>query len=61
LAKRGRETAGDIAARLSRDVQPLPKGLDIRTITNDTTLAAAANAFTAALVQLSREKHAATV
>jgi ribose 1,5-bisphosphokinase len=61
LAKRGRETAGDIAARLSRDVQPLPQGLDIRAITNDTTLAAAANAFSAALMQLSRENHAATV
>ncbi len=61
LAKRGRETAGDIAGRLSRDVQPLPKGLDIRAITNDTTLAAAANAFSAALMQLSRENHAATV
>jgi ribose 1,5-bisphosphokinase len=61
LAKRGRETAGGIAARLSRDVQPLPEGLDIRAIANDTTLAAAANAFTAALVQFSRENHAATV
>jgi ribose 1,5-bisphosphokinase len=61
LAKRGRETAGDVAARLSRDVQPLPEGLDIRAITNDTTLAAAANPFTAALVQFSRENHAATV
>lgn len=35
LAARGRETADDIAARLSREVAPLPPGLDIITLPND--------------------------
>ena len=35
LAARGRETAEDIAARLSREVAPLPPGLNILTLPND--------------------------
>ena len=39
LAARGRETAEDIAARLMREVAPLPSGLDIVTLSNDGPLA----------------------
>lgn len=35
LAARGRETEADIAARLARQTDPLPEGLDIVTVTND--------------------------
>ncbi len=35
LAARGRETEADIAARLSRQTDPLPKGLDVVTVAND--------------------------
>lgn len=35
LTARGRETGADIAARLSRQTDPLPEGLDIVTVTND--------------------------
>jgi ribose 1,5-bisphosphokinase len=36
LAARGRESAADIAARLSRSV-PLPAGLDVVRVMNDST------------------------
>ena len=36
LAARGREDAGDVAARLSREA-PLPGGLDVVTVMNDAT------------------------
>ena len=39
LVARGRETAEDIAARLAREVAPLPSGLDILTLANDGPLA----------------------
>jgi ribose 1,5-bisphosphokinase len=39
LAARGRETAEDITARLTREVAPLPSGLDIVTLSNDGPLA----------------------
>jgi ribose 1,5-bisphosphokinase len=35
LTSRGRETESDIAARLSRQTDPLPPGLDIVTVSND--------------------------
>ena len=35
LAARGRETESDIAARLSRETDPLPPGLDIVVVSND--------------------------
>lgn len=38
LADRGRETEADIAARLARQTDPLPDGLDIVTVTNDGAL-----------------------
>lgn len=35
LARRGREDAAEIAARLAQAVKPLPKGLDVVTVSND--------------------------
>lgn len=48
LSSRGRETAEDIAARLARSA-PLPEGLPVTTIHNDTTIDAGVAAFLAAL------------
>ncbi|RBI85914.1 phosphonate metabolism protein/1,5-bisphosphokinase (PRPP-forming) PhnN [Rhodosalinus halophilus] len=48
LAGRGRETAGQIAARLAREA-PLPEGLDVARIENSGTVAEAAEAALAAL------------
>jgi ribose 1,5-bisphosphokinase len=44
LAARGRETAEDVAQRLARAV-PLPAGVPVETVVNDTTPAAAAGRF----------------
>ena len=48
LAARGREDAADIARRLSREA-PLPDGLDVVTVMNDTTPADGVAQFLAAL------------
>jgi len=37
LAARGREDAGDVAARLARAVEPFPAGLPVTEVLNDTT------------------------
>jgi ribose 1,5-bisphosphokinase len=50
LAARGRETAADVAQRLARDV-PIPSHIGKDTIVNDSTPAAAAHRFVAALIQ----------
>ncbi len=48
LAARARENAADIASRLARDV-PLPEGVSVETVMNDSTLDDGANRFLAAL------------
>jgi phosphonate metabolism protein PhnN/1,5-bisphosphokinase (PRPP-forming) len=48
LAARGRETAADIAARLARAV-PIPDGVPVDRVVNDTTPDTAADAFVALL------------
>ena len=48
LAQRGRETAADIAARLTRDA-PLPPGLTVHEIDNGGELSAAVDAVVAVL------------
>lgn len=37
LASRGRESVGQIAARLAREVEPLPRGLPVIEVVNDAT------------------------
>jgi ribose 1,5-bisphosphokinase len=49
LARRGRESADDIAARVTRAAPALPSALTVITIENDATLAEAARRFIAAL------------
>jgi ribose 1,5-bisphosphokinase len=49
LATRGRECETDIAARLSRQTDPLPSGLDIVTLTNDGPLSQTVTTALAAL------------
>lgn len=49
LAGRGRETGTEISARLARNVDLLPEGLDIVTISNDGPLADTVTAALAAL------------
>jgi ribose 1,5-bisphosphokinase len=49
LAQRGRESADDIAARVTRAAPSLPSALTVITIENDATLADAARRFIAAL------------
>ncbi|ALG90670.1 MULTISPECIES: phosphonate metabolism protein/1,5-bisphosphokinase (PRPP-forming) PhnN [Actibacterium] len=49
LSARGRESAADIARRLDRASYALPGGLDVRTIHNDGTLAAAVDQMLGAL------------
>lgn len=61
LRRRGRETSADIAARIAREPPHFEERIETVTIINDTTLAAAARAFTSALLQLSRQSHAASV
>lgn len=51
LAARGRETADDVAGRLSRDI-PIPDHVLTDTIMNETTPADAANRFIAAIQNL---------
>ena len=51
LANRGRESAEAIAARLKRKVGDLPKGGEIHTIENNTSIAEAVEAALAALSQ----------
>ena len=48
LAARGREPAAELAARLARNVA-LPAGVVVNTIRNDGSVAAAVEAFVAAL------------
>jgi phosphonate metabolism protein PhnN/1,5-bisphosphokinase (PRPP-forming) len=48
LAKRGRETAGDVAERIARNV-PIPAGVPIETIVNDSTPEQATQRFIDAL------------
>ena len=50
LAERGREQAGDIAQRLTRDVA-IPHDVAIETIMNDTSPQAAADRFVAAVIR----------
>jgi len=61
LARRGRESEADIASRITRTTLPVPAHVESVTIINDTTLDAAAQAFTRALTHLSKEPHAASV
>jgi ribose 1,5-bisphosphokinase len=61
LARRGRETAADIAARIAREPPHFEERIETITIINDTTLDAAARTFTSALLQFSRQSHAASV
>ncbi|MGR7995199.1 phosphonate metabolism protein/1,5-bisphosphokinase (PRPP-forming) PhnN [Xanthobacter sp. ZOL 2024] len=49
LAARGRETAQDIAARLTREVKALPSELEIVTVVNDGSLEEGARRFIACL------------
>ena len=53
LAERGRETAADVAKRLGRGVA-IPDHVPIDTVVNDTTPAAAADRFVAALIRAAR-------
>ena len=52
LSRRGRETAEDIMARVTRTVPPLPSGLPVISIENDRTPAHAAGLFIMALRQI---------
>ncbi len=61
LAQRGREAPADIAQRIAREVPRYYARIETLTIVNDTTLDAAARAFTAALLQFSKESYAAAV
>lgn len=61
LAQRGREAPADIAQRIAREAPRYDASIETLTIVNDTTLEAAARAFTSALLQLSKESYAAAV
>lgn len=61
LAQRGREAPADIAQRIAREAPRSDSWVETLTIVNDTTLEAAARAFTSALLQLSKESYAAAV
>jgi ribose 1,5-bisphosphokinase len=61
LVQRGREAPADIAQRIAREAPRYDARIETLTIVNDTTLEAAARAFTAALLQLSKESYAAAV
>ncbi len=61
LAERGREAPADIAQRIARAAPRYDSRIATITIVNDTTLEAAARAFTIALLQLSKESYAAAV
>ncbi len=61
LAQRGREAPADIAQRIAREAPRYDARIETLTIVNDTTLDAAARAFTAALLQFSKESYAAAV
>lgn len=61
LAERGREAPADIAQRIARAAPRYDARIATITIVNDTTLEAAARAFTIALLQLSKESYAAAV
>ncbi|HTN97654.1 MAG TPA: phosphonate metabolism protein/1,5-bisphosphokinase (PRPP-forming) PhnN [Nordella sp.] len=58
LSRRGREAPADIAARIARDAPRFDDRVETVTIVNDTTLEAAARAFTAALLEFSKESNA---
>lgn len=58
LARRGRETPADIAARIAREPPHFEERIETITIINDTTLEAAARAFTSALLQFSKDSYA---
>jgi ribose 1,5-bisphosphokinase len=55
LARRGRESAEEIAARVTRPAPPLPSALTVITIENDATLAEAARRFIAALHEVAAQ------
>jgi phosphonate metabolism protein PhnN/1,5-bisphosphokinase (PRPP-forming) len=61
LARRGRETAADIASRIGREPPHFEDRYETVTIVNDTTLDRAAAAFTAALLSFAGVAHAAPV
>jgi phosphonate metabolism protein PhnN/1,5-bisphosphokinase (PRPP-forming) len=61
LAQRGREAPADIASRIAREAPRYDARIETLTIVNDTTLEAAARAFTAALLHLSKDTYAAAV
>lgn len=61
LAQRGREAPADIAQRIAREAPRYDASIETLTIVNDTTLEAAARAFTSALLQLSKESYATAV
>ena len=57
LRKRGREAAGEVTARLLRDV-PIPQGLPVFTIVNDGSVADGIEAFADFLLSVTVEDHA---
>lgn len=61
LAERGREAPSDIASRIAREAPRYDSRIATITIVNDTTLEAAARAFTSALLQFSKESYATSV
>ncbi|MGE0237227.1 MAG: phosphonate metabolism protein/1,5-bisphosphokinase (PRPP-forming) PhnN [Parvibaculaceae bacterium] len=61
LARRGRETADDIARRIARELPHFETRFETVTIINDTELSRAAAAFTAALLGFAGGAHAAPV
>jgi phosphonate metabolism protein PhnN/1,5-bisphosphokinase (PRPP-forming) len=61
LARRGRETAEDIAKRMAREPPHFETRFETVTIVNDTTLERAGLAFTTALLRFANVAHAAPV
>jgi phosphonate metabolism protein PhnN/1,5-bisphosphokinase (PRPP-forming) len=61
LLQRGRETAEDIASRIAREPPHFEDRFETITIVNDTTLDAATETFTTALLQFAKEFDAAPV
>lgn len=61
LNRRGREAPADITERIAREAPRFDERIETVTIVNDTTLEAAARAFTTALLQFSKESHADAV
>jgi phosphonate metabolism protein PhnN/1,5-bisphosphokinase (PRPP-forming) len=61
LARRGRETAQDIANRIAREPPQFEMRFETVTIVNDATLERTATAFIAALLRFAEVSHAAAV